>query len=573
MISVPVAGLILSALGLITVFAVLFFLFYTVLKFLFSHKAIFGDTLPIRLIGLGITALLFSEGVTALILSPIQYVFGTVNNALNQFKMLTAGAQEGNLWTVLSDMAYTIVSDSYGAVYYYPVKQVLFALTFWIVFGQFFSTYRVQGENHSLFASLPDYVRKNILRISIFVVGIYLSLAAIIAIPWLQEEGNPDNEVKYNAETLRQALTKAKKENYDTLFLPKFPSDPIAMVKVKIPVELVSSAEQEIAFMDDLQGVLDEKLAIRQTLVTKWEQNKLKHNQELKGIVDDIVSKFEAEGESLKEKQRIKYFQKLREHFQSLIVRWNEELALQGDRIISEDQFCIQGLQAIRDDINNLESATDAKQINAIIRANLPAYLYDGIFGETSVLNSNINSLPSSPEAGDDWGIFSLLGSWLFRTDNMSLVLITGVIGFGLFGASISSFVRDFTSMKAGQPGKDFNVGEMIIRGISAAVVIFLAVEGGLSVFTQEKMNPNPHVLFFSCLVGAVFSEQIWNWAKDKLEDNFKTDEEGSGDPPQETTDTTNSTGENSTGENQDGANTGGTNETTNESEAGNEGK
>jgi hypothetical protein len=48
-------------------------------------------------------------------------------------------------------------------------------------------------------------------------------------------------------------------------------------------------------------------------------------------------------------------------------------------------------------------------------------------------------------------------------------------------------------------------------------MVIFLAVEGGLSIFAAGEKEPNGYILCFACLVGAVFSEHVWQWARVQL--------------------------------------------------------
>ena len=57
----------------------------------------------------------------------------------------------------------------------------------------------------------------------------------------------------------------------------------------------------------------------------------------------------------------------------------------------------------------------------------------------------------------------------------------------------------------------------VMIRGRSAAVVVFLAVKGGLAVFTTGETEPNPYVLFFTVLVGAALTGQVWQWARNRL--------------------------------------------------------
>jgi hypothetical protein len=48
--------------------------------------------------------------------------------------------------------------------------------------------------------------------------------------------------------------------------------------------------------------------------------------------------------------------------------------------------------------------------------------------------------------------------------------------------------------------------------------VVFLAAYGGLAVLAGgSSSDPNPYVLFVTCLVGAVYSEAVWRWARTKL--------------------------------------------------------
>jgi hypothetical protein len=133
--------------------------------------------------------------------------------------------------------------------------------------------------------------------------------------------------------------------------------------------------------------------------------------------------------------------------------------------------------------------------------------------------------IPSVPTPGDDLGIFKGIAQWLIKPSSMALVLIVGMLGFGLFGAVISTFVRETSNTE--EYNKDAviikDIPGVIIRGISAAIVIFLGVKGGLAIFSSGEGEPNPYALFFTCLVGAVYSEKIWEWAKEKLSSSLKT--------------------------------------------------
>ncbi|HYR09764.1 MAG TPA: hypothetical protein VEQ60_18455 [Longimicrobium sp.] len=180
------------------------------------------------------------------------------------------------------------------------------------------------------------------------------------------------------------------------------------------------------------------------------------------------------------------------------------------------------------------------------------------------------------PERGAGLGPFQYVSGWLLKTDSMPLTLIVGMVGFGLLGAAASTFVREQSrrerrearrlkrlekalrkrgvrephlSDEMRKPGDRsqpihpvqplvLNLPSVVIRGGSAAIVVFLGLMGGLSVLTQEA-DPNPYALLFTCLAGAMFSEKVWSWAEKRFglnlesgqeeEDDSDADEEGGG--------------------------------------------
>lgn len=137
---------------------------------------------------------------------------------------------------------------------------------------------------------------------------------------------------------------------------------------------------------------------------------------------------------------------------------------------------------------------------------------------------NDLNKMPDEPEIGERFGFFGLIAGWLLKTNLLPLALITGMFGFGLFGATISNVVRE--DLKKDETPKglmstDFII--LLIRGFSAAIVIFLAVMGGLAVFGSTEGTVNPYILFFTCFVAAVFSEDIWTWARSKMNSTLDT--------------------------------------------------
>jgi hypothetical protein len=132
--------------------------------------------------------------------------------------------------------------------------------------------------------------------------------------------------------------------------------------------------------------------------------------------------------------------------------------------------------------------------------------------------------VPVKPKIGEQYGVFQSMSGWLLSTESMSLALIVGLFAFGLLGSVGSMFIRQRIKTGSDEDIKDFipNLPAVLINGISSAIVVFLAVKGTLVIFSGKDSSLNPYVLFFTCLVAAVFSEDVWKWAQNKLKDQLR---------------------------------------------------
>src|SRR6185369_3330552 len=90
---------------------------------------------------------------------------------------------------------------------------------------------------------------------------------------------------------------------------------------------------------------------------------------------------------------------------------------------------------------------------------------------------------------GHEWGFLGKISSYLIRTQSSELVLLIGMLGFGLLGASILSFQK-------GNPDENFiqsfsttplirNFGSVLACGFGAALIVYLATKGGLAIFAM----------------------------------------------------------------------------------------
>lgn len=122
---------------------------------------------------------------------------------------------------------------------------------------------------------------------------------------------------------------------------------------------------------------------------------------------------------------------------------------------------------------------------------------------------------PGPIPLGNSLGRMRWIAGWLLDANSIPLALTVGMAGFGLLGAAISTFVaacwnRDGEWNNNESPMERMNFSLILVRGVSAAVVVFLAVEGGLAVLSGNESTPNPYMVLLACFVSAVFSERVW---------------------------------------------------------------
>jgi hypothetical protein len=99
------------------------------------------------------------------------------------------------------------------------------------------------------------------------------------------------------------------------------------------------------------------------------------------------------------------------------------------------------------------------------------------------------------------------------------------MLGFGLLGATVSTALHEQASTGSGGKAKDQPIVEdltgVFLRGFSAAIVVVLAVEGGLAIFGSSGSEPNPYVLLLTCLVAAAYSHEVWEYAHQALRERL----------------------------------------------------
>jgi hypothetical protein len=374
--------------------------------------------------------------------------------------------------------------------------------------------------------------RQNIALALLMTGSLYLILSVTIAIPYNNSLlANPDaktDSLTYQINIPESAMMNMSMDAFtkdSADFFTKMRNQPLDKLNAKAVEFLRKNNEMLQRDISDRYRLLEKDVKQYNATLADFEKKK-------KMKVDDFNRRLKNNDRSPKLKYM--YFLLLQDYIASEI-RYKESdfLSIQSG-IADNYTFIIRqniAIYTIEYDtfIKWLEALNDAQTTTSYFAdyfglAKGSRYFHPVIDGPLSL---NWGPVPKEPVPGTEWGWLGESASWLIKPNSPDLVLIIGMFGFGMLGAAISCFVNIAPRTKQNQPLiEDLHI--VIIRGFSAAIVIFLATKGGIAIINNGNNNPNPHVLFFTCLVGAVFSERIWDWAKKQLA--LKIDNTSTGD-------------------------------------------
>jgi hypothetical protein len=506
------------------------FLIFKMYKYLLFRNNIFGYTLLARLFTLTTAGYFFKPFFEAFFLKPVLLVKLMAEQVLRGVMMIQEPAKY---------KALPLVTDLFNRIFkqlnvfdIYVLAGVLMAcLIQMALYGLFYDKQTGKYEWQQRINNISNKSKQNVALALLMSGSLYLILCVVIAIPY-NNSFSADPEAKTDSSGVNKIVIPQSKELKMTM--DGFTKDSVVLFgKINnLKIDQLSTTAMDILKLNNDQ--------VRRSIISRYELLKREVDQynkaidnfesEKKQLLDRLNNRLKNNEGSIKLKYA--YFQSLQEYITGEI-RDKEVVYLRLQSRISDDySFNISKpvtlfLDEYDDLIKVLEGVKDGQIISP--------YLKDYFLLNNSPLSfPQLNDValstifwgpqPKEPVPGTDWGWLGQSASWLIMPNAPDLILIIGMFGFGLLGAAISCFVN----ISPGADGsntkhpliQDLHI--VIIRGFSAAIVIFLATKGGIAIINNGNNNPNPHVLFFTCLVGAVFSERIWDWAKRQL--SLKTD-------------------------------------------------
>ena len=550
----------------ILLLGVLLFLFFWVIRkssrnSIWKKDVFSGDPIA-TLLGLGVAALTKINVIPALVSATI-YIFYTLILIipLDLIKSLSGefGSCNIPIYELNNDrecinefiLAFGQVwssgaSNLYNRVIKLPYTDMVVFLIAWTL-GAYFFRYIRKGTRRQpnwlrWITNIQSYLNspkgKTFVSNSIFVlvigIGGYLSLAAIAAIPVLQTQTQSQSFEEVSVDNLSQQLD-LELNQFQERLPEKTSSDPLQSIKQWMSEE--QSRIDETASLNEEEN--NETVALltkRLTEVEKrvesyeksyldifssWQAMRKKAITEIDKAKEDAITTY-----TVKNLNRIGNYENF-EHFLAIRSWYSGNVTSITNAVTN----CYTELNNIESYLSSWSgslvaelSVSDEQSASSLNVFSIPPG-----FGFESCDNNNISirtPVPTRQALGESFpGPFGVVSRWLLATESLSLALITGMLGFGLIGAASSTVIREQKEQGKTEGPLVSNITSVVIRGLSAAIVIFLAVEGGLAVFTFGDSDPNPYVLLFTCLVGAVYSEVIWKRARDYLVKQMSDDE------------------------------------------------
>lgn len=424
-----------------------------------------------------------------------------------------------------------------------PLTQTIILVGLWVLMIQLARLLRDASIDREVFWSNAGFL-------TLLATGLYLSIAAISAIPSL--ENPPDDRVLATQVTrLEEQLTLTRQTFARQYPIPGDELDPSnnpydqlkatspfeSLATLRIDPEVNPAPDREVLIKDRSAEWFAERNR-RDQLQARAGQLVLTARRTLDNQLKTAVTRYQVANTDRQGTRETA------QHF-LLTTAWYDSEAQRWKTILDD---CLWALQAADAEWQTW-SIREADIVNSVNPPLPPAQPINLPVSDRTTLNQAINQAqsvcvlntrlavevsrpPDRPALGSTLGPFSMVSGWLLRTESLPLALITGTLGFGLLGSACSSFVRDNLS------GDDISLRRRVlvrdlpkvaVIGLSAAILAFLFVMGGLSLFFADAQEPNAYALLSICLLAAVFGEDVWRSARENF---LRKLQEATGNPP-----------------------------------------
>jgi hypothetical protein len=523
----------------IVVLVVTLRIYLRIVKKLLFRSDIAGRTTAQRLLNLAITGMLFRGTAFLLFIEPLNFVIRLSDIFREAVIPVVTGLQMPPADTGEIGSRYNLLSSQFDVLRDFASRILAFGNLFFIFLAGAFLLILARAVNKIFYDEqqraysldkLDGGKRRVMTLLTISVAAFYLMFCAVTATAVIEDGQSGKSIALPNIDTAMQR----------TVSIGAVPTIPDSGLLAELPTlagsiaMLDSVMRQDTLFRDNgpakaelesLKGLSNEFATAAQSLksqIKAYNNDALEFAQEAKNLREAISLRFQrATSLSLSNRAKQNYYDGLITYYQSDIRLRRSMLEAAQSRVENKTADLETQLRRSKAEIERLAIGIGNKEVARLpdLEYLRPSYWSYGDNSNVYYARS-IEDIPGPDTSGSDYNWLGVMSNWLSSPHNMDLVLIIGMIGFGLFGASISSIIA-----KRSREGMLSSISEdiiqVVISGFSAAIIVFLATKGGIAIVNQGTNQPNPYVLFFSCLVGSVFSDRIWEWAKAVINRNY----------------------------------------------------
>lgn len=370
------------------------------------------------------------------------------------------------------------------------------------------STGKIPAWAASAAAVVPPALWQRVIFTILVLVSFYLGLSALLAIPLFQDTTRAEQiTVDALAKALDQNLFKP--DVFEATNPPNLPS----LGDSSTP-STIGEARRQV-FIMEFEG----RKRYVQELQTQWTAIRSAVLNDQNSLPDRAKTLFSAgieKGGGRKQTAK---------HYYDLLL-WHQQRTQGGHEtlyrcrnaatiFVATASQTLDRLRAL-EPVAAVEPTTIADRDNGEERQQLSRSYYDAFVACRLPDDSQLSKIPERPSTADMLSTVGVWTRWLLDTEQMPVVIIVGLVGFSLLGATVSRAVR----LGQEKPQAALTLDDLLIviaSGTTAAVVVFLAAYGGLALLGSSGGDPNPYIVFATCLIGAVYSEDVWAWARLKL--------------------------------------------------------
>jgi len=331
-------------------------------------------------------------------------------------------------------------------------------------------------------------------------VSAYLVVAAIVVVPELQEDtATAESDIAKLTTTLQSDQYQLQPN--EAAF---FTEDPLASLGPLIdgPSERLRTVSRDVV----------DKIEVGVTEIgSQRERTRLEHRNDVESWTGKVLRARTQALTTFERNARRKGNVERDQHYEE-VLDWYEHHLREAQREVNE---CVRASEMADNDSRAWASVVSRRiergDANPIRQLQFPRWQ---LALDECDDRWDFTAVPPRQPLGGRLGPFGPIARWLLQTESLSLVSVVGLLGFGLLGAAASTVIRERGSAAAAEGRIVSSLASVTIRGLSAALVVFLAVKGGLTVFATGSPEPSPYVLMLTCLVAAVFSEPVWEGAR-----------------------------------------------------------